>query len=164
MVSPGQRSAAGCANLKWFEKQEWLAAVIPLWFHLHLPSCSPRFKSQAHHLRFCQFVLVKLCNEKRTKINKKRPGLSHLFFEKARVVEKLTIVLIQYFSLEPTGSRTGQEDCNFVKSNFEWKQTLQQISAFLKNFRFCGNFCFHRIAETEFIRRIRRTRGLGVGR
>ena len=36
-----------------------VAAIAP-WFHLCLPSCGPRFKSQAHHLCFFQFVLLKL--------------------------------------------------------------------------------------------------------
>ena len=36
------------------------AAAIALWFHLHLPSCSPGFESQAHYLHFFQFVLLKL--------------------------------------------------------------------------------------------------------
>ena len=58
-------------------------AAIAQWIRLRLPSCHPRFKSQAHHLRFFQFILFKLyiChlnwNVKRTKINKKRPGLAH---------------------------------------------------------------------------------------
>ena len=39
---------------------EALVAAIAPWFHLHLPSCGPGFKSQAHHLRFFQFVLLKL--------------------------------------------------------------------------------------------------------
>ena len=34
----------------------WVAAIAP-WFRLRLPSCDPGFKSQAHHLRFFQFVL-----------------------------------------------------------------------------------------------------------
>ena len=33
------------------------AAAIAPWFRLHLPSCGPGFESQAHHLRFFQFVL-----------------------------------------------------------------------------------------------------------
>ena len=33
------------------------------WFLLHLPSCGPGFESQAHHLRFFQFVLLKLYRE-----------------------------------------------------------------------------------------------------
>ena len=36
-----------------------MAAIDP-WFRLRLPSCGPGFKSQAHHLRFFQFVLLKL--------------------------------------------------------------------------------------------------------
>ena len=33
-----------------------VAAIAP-WFRLRLPSCGPRFESQAHHLRFFQFIL-----------------------------------------------------------------------------------------------------------
>ena len=32
-------------------------ATIAPWFRLRLPSCGPGFESQAHHLRFFQFVL-----------------------------------------------------------------------------------------------------------
>ena len=55
----------------------WVAAIAP-WFHLRLPSCSPRFESQAHRLCFFQFVLLKLHREN-DEINKKRPGLAHFF-------------------------------------------------------------------------------------
>ena len=40
----------------------WVAAIAP-WFHLRLPSCGPRFESQAHHLSLFQFVLLKLYRE-----------------------------------------------------------------------------------------------------
>ena len=59
-------------------------AAIAQWIFLRLPSCHPGFESQAHHLCLFQFILFKLyiChlnwNVKRTKINKKRPGLAHL--------------------------------------------------------------------------------------
>ena len=36
---------------------------IAPWFRLRLPSCGPGFESQAHHLRFFQFVLLKLYRE-----------------------------------------------------------------------------------------------------
>ena len=39
-----------------------VAAIAP-WFCLRLPSCSPGFKSQALHLCFFQFVLLKLYRE-----------------------------------------------------------------------------------------------------
>ena len=38
-------------------------AAIALWFRLRLPSCGPGFESQALHLRFFQFVLLKLYRE-----------------------------------------------------------------------------------------------------
>ena len=50
-----------------------VAAIAP-WFRLRLPSCGPGFESQAHHLCFFNYWN---CNEKITKINKKRPGLAH---------------------------------------------------------------------------------------
>ena len=40
----------------------WVAAIAP-WFRLCLPSCGPGFKSQALHLCFFQFVLLKLYRE-----------------------------------------------------------------------------------------------------
>ena len=51
-------------------------AAIAQWIRLHLPYCCPGFESQAHHLRFLQFILFKLyiChlgwNVKRTKIKR----------------------------------------------------------------------------------------------
>ena len=39
-----------------------MAAIAP-WFRLRLPFCGPGFDSQALHLRFFQFVLLKLYRE-----------------------------------------------------------------------------------------------------
>ena len=44
------------------------------WICLCLPSRCPGFESQAHHLRFHQFV--ELCSVEKTIVNKKRPGLA----------------------------------------------------------------------------------------
>ena len=52
------------------------AAAIALWYCLRLILCGHGFKSQTHLLHFFQFVLLN-CNEKRTKIKKKRLGLAH---------------------------------------------------------------------------------------
>ena len=49
-----------------------LVAAIAPWFCLRLPSYSPGFKSQAHHLRFFQFVLQKLYQENNE--NKQKRG------------------------------------------------------------------------------------------
>ena len=54
----------------------WVAAIAQ-WIHLHLPFCHPRFKSQAHHLCFYQFILICVM-WKRRKQMKNRPGLAHL--------------------------------------------------------------------------------------
>ena len=53
-----------------------VAAIAP-WFRLRLPFCGPGFKSQAHHLRFFQLVLLKLYQENNENKHK-RPGLAHL--------------------------------------------------------------------------------------
>ena len=42
--------------------KQWVAAIAP-WFRLCLPSCGPRFESQALHQRFFQFILLKLYRE-----------------------------------------------------------------------------------------------------
>ena len=41
-------------------KQKVSVAAIAPWFRLRLPSCGPEFESQAHQLRFFQFVLLEL--------------------------------------------------------------------------------------------------------
>ena len=63
----------------------WVASIA-LWYHLHLPSCGRGFESQTHHLHFFNLYYWN-CNEKRTKINKKRPGLTH-FYKKSCLVQK----------------------------------------------------------------------------
>ena len=34
-----------------------MGAAIAWWIRRHLQACCPRFESQAHHLRFFQFIL-----------------------------------------------------------------------------------------------------------
>ena len=53
------------------------AAAIAPWFCRRLPSCGRQFECKARHLCFFQFVFWN-CDGKRTKINKKRPGLAYL--------------------------------------------------------------------------------------
>ena len=45
------------------KKMLFITSTTCPWFHLHLPSCGPGFDSQALHLRFFQFVLLKLYRE-----------------------------------------------------------------------------------------------------
>ena len=48
-------------------------ATIAQWIRLSLPTCCPRFESQAHHLRFYQFKFqFKLWHVEKTKISRKR--------------------------------------------------------------------------------------------
>ena len=56
-----------------------MAAIAP-WFRLRLPSCGPGFESQALHLWFYQFVLLKLYREN-NEIKQKEAGIGP-FFEK----------------------------------------------------------------------------------
>ena len=69
-------------------------ATIAQWIRLRLPSCRPGFESQACHLRFFIYLCY-ICHVKRTKINKKRPGLAHL---------KNMLVSIQYILLQMTSA------------------------------------------------------------
>ena len=57
-----------------------MGAAIATWFRLRLPFCGPGSEFQAHHLRFFQFVLLKLLLE--LEKNEKRPGLAHIFLKK----------------------------------------------------------------------------------
>ena len=60
----------------WVKCQCGVAAIAP-WFCLRLPSCGPG--SNPMHTIYAFFNLYWNCNEKRTKINKKRPGLARFF-------------------------------------------------------------------------------------
>ena len=55
-----------------------MGAAVAQWIRQRLPSCGPGFKSQAHHPHCYSQILYSICHctEKRTKINKKRPGLA----------------------------------------------------------------------------------------
>ena len=69
------------------------AAIAP-WFHLRLPYCGPGFESQAHHLRFFQFVLLKLLLELEKNENKqKEAGIGPYFFKKMKLVRLISIIL-----------------------------------------------------------------------
>ena len=55
----------------YLDKLGLVAAIAP-WFRLRLPSCGPGFESQAHHLRFFQFGLLKLLLELEKNENKRK--------------------------------------------------------------------------------------------
>ena len=70
-------------------------AAIAQWICLRLPSCRPGFESQVHHLHFFHLMyLCYICHVKRTKINKKRPGLARFFFKKKHATNLLTTILL----------------------------------------------------------------------
>ena len=58
-----------------------MVAAIALWFHLRLPSCGHRFESQAHHLCFFKFVLLKLYRENNEN-KQKEAGIGPFFLKK----------------------------------------------------------------------------------
>ena len=62
-------------------EQHYRVAAIAPWFRLCLPSCGPRVRIPSTPSMLF-FNLNWNCNEKRTKINKKRPGLAHFFKKK----------------------------------------------------------------------------------
>ena len=57
-----------------------MVAAIALWFHLRLPSCGHRFESQAHHLCFFKFVLLKLYRENNEN-KQKEAGIGPFFLK-----------------------------------------------------------------------------------
>ena len=69
----------GAFGTKWSIKN---AAIAP-WFCLCLPFCGPGL-NPTHYIPSTLFFNLYYwnCNEKRTKINKKRPGLAHFFLKK----------------------------------------------------------------------------------
>ena len=60
-----------------------VAAIAP-WFCLRLPSCGPGFKSQAHQLRFFQFVFLKLYWEN-DENKQKEAGIGPFFWKKDEI-------------------------------------------------------------------------------
>ena len=62
-----------------------MVAIAP-WFCLRLPSCGPGFKSQAHHLSFFQFVLLKLYREN-NKNKQKEAGIGPFFLKKHELIQ-----------------------------------------------------------------------------
>ena len=73
-----------------------MGAAIATWFRLRLPFCGPGSEFQAHHLRFFQFVLLKLLLELEKNENerkeagigpylKKGRGLAHIIFLKNNI-------------------------------------------------------------------------------
>ena len=94
---------------------------IAPWFCLRLPSCGRGFKSQAHHLSFFNLYYWN-CNEKRTKINKKRPGLAHKKTNRYRI------------SITSFGLLDGplEEDLNsFLEKDIFWQKMAVRVSTFL---------------------------------
>ena len=68
-----------CSCGFWFHHKT--GKSIAQWILPCLPSCRPRFKSQAHHLCFYHLEsnLCYVCHVKRMKINKTWPGWAHFF-------------------------------------------------------------------------------------
>ena len=62
-----------------------VAAIAP-WFCLRLPSCGLGFESQAHHLLFFQFVLLKMYRENNK--NKLKKGRDWPIFKKIPSLRK----------------------------------------------------------------------------
>ena len=78
-----------------------MAAIAP-WFRLCLPSCGPGFESQAHHLCFFQFVLLKLYRENNE--NKQKEAGIGPFLKKELAIFNVSSVAIALFELALVGS------------------------------------------------------------
>ena len=75
--------------------KQYLSITTAQWIHLRLPSCGPRFESQAHHLRCYSQILYYVCHciEKRMKINKKSPGSANILKQDLCSYNKLEKVI-----------------------------------------------------------------------
>ena len=80
----------------------------------------PRFESQAHHLRFYQFIF-ELCHVEKTKINKKRQGLVHFLNASVSSTAPVTTLVQIKFAVQLVSSSTpanftaiGQNICLVV--------------------------------------------------
>ena len=102
-------------------------AAIAQWIRLCLPICHPRFESHAHHLCFYQFIL-NLCHVEKTKVCKKRAGLSHLF-----------IKILSYFLIEGF----------FLIEHFGWQRQQQTFG--VKIFSLENLFFWHKKLQTSLI-------------
>ena len=56
-------------------------AAIAQWIRLRLPSCGPRFRSHAQHLRIIQFVIELRCEKDKNKQERGRDGPYYLNIE-----------------------------------------------------------------------------------
>ena len=65
---------SGCFHLNVLQEITSWGAAVAQWIHLHLPSCRPRFESQAHYLCFYQFKF-KLSHVEKTKYTEKEAGI-----------------------------------------------------------------------------------------
>ena len=79
-------------------EKEIARSALAQWIRLHLPSCSLRFESHAHHHRACPFIVIcplfVIAMRKGQKKQKKKPGLVHILFFKKRFLESRFAVQI----------------------------------------------------------------------
>ena len=68
--------------------EQWgkISAAIAQWIRLRLPSCQPRFESQARRQSFYQFTF-ELCHMEKTKTNKKRPWKKSVLWPILRIIQ-----------------------------------------------------------------------------
>ena len=100
-----------------------VAAAIAPWNYLRLPSCGRRFDSQAHHLSFFQFVLLKLLWEKDEKTKRGRD--LPIFFKKKHSAGN---VLLTWAGKRPV--RTPWCDFLLIWTVFDFEISLTAFSPF----------------------------------
>ena len=116
-----------------------MAAIAP-WFRLRLPSCGPGFESQAHHLGFFQFVLLKIYREN-NKNKQKETGIGPFFKCLVLVVPNLFVCF----------SYTRTSFVQLCPTSFNWlsvflhlshlTQTQGRVYACQKSLRRLFDFC-----------------------
>ena len=87
-----------CAHIEGILYMANVTLAIAQWIRLRLPSCHPRFDSQACHLRFFHLVkfglyLFMRC-AKRTKINKKEAGFGPFLKIQYNNIKGLTLISV----------------------------------------------------------------------
>ena len=84
-------------------------AAIAQWYRLRLPSCGPGFESQAIHLCFFQFVLLKLYRENNE--NKQKEARIGPFFKKINPLKRL----IKFCQIGENFAKSGHAGIVVVK-------------------------------------------------
>ena len=133
------------AKLQWQQEIKWWADSIASWFRLCLPSCSPGFKSKAHHQPKDCWNWNCNCywNQNRAKINEKEASISSYFHKienkmsqdpVAASLQKMTqktffsfsLLLLLLLLLSLSGMIYGEEGFHYPRSALQYQILVRQ--------------------------------------